>query len=196
MTFPTDISREELALLPIRRYEGDIHLVTTPQQLERAMADIESERVLGFDTETRPAFTKGESHLPCLVQIATARAVYLFQLRAVDCSAPLAALLGDPAVVKAGVSIAFDLKKLQQVFAFEEAGVVDLGVVAKKYGVKQTGVRSLSAMFLGYRIPKGASTTNWAARRLTPTQILYAATDAWASRELYRWFECLGWVGA
>ncbi len=75
------ISRDDLANLPIRRYEGTVSMVATLKDLERARADIRQERVVGFDTETRPSFKKGESHLPCLVQAATARAVYLFQLK-------------------------------------------------------------------------------------------------------------------
>ncbi|MEK7437732.1 MAG: hypothetical protein AAB150_12705 [Pseudomonadota bacterium] len=75
------ISREEMAALPIRRYEGEVCLVRTPLEFERARADLLQEQVVGFDTETRPAFRKGETHLPCLVQAASARRVYLFQLR-------------------------------------------------------------------------------------------------------------------
>jgi len=70
-----------MAKLAIRRYEGRVCLVATPEDLEEARADLEQESIAGFDTETRPAFKKGESHLPALVQVATARAVYLFQLR-------------------------------------------------------------------------------------------------------------------
>jgi hypothetical protein len=88
------ISREQIANLPIRRYEGVVCLVTTPHERERALADIRQESVVGFDTETRPSFRKGESHLPCLVQAATAAAVYLFQLRRLDASELLAELLG------------------------------------------------------------------------------------------------------
>ena len=75
------ISREELADLPIRRYEGDVRLALTSSDIEYAMEDIRNETIVGLDTETRPAFRKGESHLPCLVQVATARTVYLFPLR-------------------------------------------------------------------------------------------------------------------
>ena len=67
------ITREEIAGLPIRRYEGDVNLVGTFADLERAMEDIRGESVVGLDTETRPAFRKGESYLPCLLQVATAR---------------------------------------------------------------------------------------------------------------------------
>src|SRR6266704_3492949 len=76
-----EITREDMAKLPIRRYEGRVRLVETPEDLEEARSDLRQESIAGFDTETRPAFKKGESHLPALVQVATARAVYLFQLR-------------------------------------------------------------------------------------------------------------------
>lgn len=186
------ISREDMAGLPIRRYEGPVHLVATPEALARAMDDIRAERVVGLDTETRPAFRKGESHLPCLVQVATARAVYLFQLRLVDCADALAGLLAAPGTVKAGVALAHDLRQLRQLFPFEAAGVLELGAVARRHGMHQTGLRNLAGIFLGFRIPKGTRTSNWAAPRLSAAQINYAATDAWACRELYLRFEALG----
>lgn len=186
------ISRDELAELPIRRYEGQIHLVTNPSELESAMADIRHESVLGFDTETRPAFRKGESHLPCLVQVATARAVYLFQLRQLDCSEAIAEFLANPAIIKAGVALAHDLSQLNLLFPVAPASVVDLGRIARRNGIEQTGLRNLSGLFLGFRIPKGTRTSNWAAPRLSPAQIGYAATDAWVGRELYLHFQRLG----
>ena len=112
------ISREDLANLPIRRYEGRICVVATPAELEQARSDLQSETLVGLDTETRPAFRKGESHLPCLVQAATARAVYLFQLRRTEAHPALANLLSDPRIVKAGISLKDDLRALKQVFAF------------------------------------------------------------------------------
>src|SRR5882724_7753518 len=93
------ISREDLANLPIRRYEGRIVVVATPEELEEARTDLRQERIVGLDTETRPAFRKGESHLPCLVQAATARAVYLFQLRRSEVVPVLAELLAEPCIV-------------------------------------------------------------------------------------------------
>ncbi|MEX2239343.1 MAG: 3'-5' exonuclease [Burkholderiales bacterium] len=185
------ITREEMNALPIRRYEGEVHLVESPQMLERAAADILREAVVGFDTETRPAFRKGESHLPSLAQVATARAVYLFPLQRLDCSAMLGELLGAPHIVNAGVALADDLRQLRQLFAFEAAAALDLGHVARRHGLKQTGLRNLTGIFLGTRIPKGTKTTNWAAPRLTPQQVTYAATDAWACRELYLKFAAL-----
>lgn len=196
LTLPAElrrtISREEINGLPIRRYEGEVHLAAAPADLERALAGIRQESVVGFDTETRPAFRKGESHLPCLAQVATARAVHLFQLQRVDCSAALAELLAAPGIVKAGVGLAHDLRQLKLVFPFAEAAVLDAGLVARRLGLRQTGLRNLAALFLGFRIPKGNRTSNWAARRLSPAQIAYAATDAWACRELYLCYQRLG----
>src|SRR5690242_16874833 len=100
---PNTITREQLVELPVRRYEGPVCLVATPHHHDRAMHDIRHEHVVGVDTETRPAFRKGQSYPPSLVQIATARAVYLFQLRRRECFGLLAGLLENPAVVKAGI---------------------------------------------------------------------------------------------
>jgi ribonuclease D len=186
-----EISKEEINALPIRRYEGEVCLVASPQELERAMADIlgsGAESVVGFDTETRPAFKPGESYLPSLAQIATARAVYLFQLQRQDFAAAIGGMLSAE-VVKAGVALPDDLRQLKKMFPFEERSVLDLGAIARRQGFKQSGVRGLAALVLGFRIPKGTKTSNWSAPRLSPQQIAYAATDAWACRELYLSFK-------
>jgi ribonuclease D len=186
------ISRAEINELPVRRYEGEVHLVSSAQDLDRAMCDVRAERVLGFDTETRPAFRKGEHHLPCLVQVATARAVHLFPLQRMDFSAAVAELLAAREIVKVGVSLAHDLRELKLVFPFEETSMLDAGATAQRHGLEQTGLRNLAALFLGFRIPKGNRTSNWAARHLSPAQLTYAATDAWVCRELFLRFEELG----
>ena len=183
------ISREDLAGLPIRRYEGAVSLVATPQELKEAREDIRNERVVGLDTETRPSFRKGETHLPCLVQAATARAVYLFQLSRLEVFPPLVELLAKRDAIKAGIGLAHDLRQLKQVFPFDVENMVDLGVIARRRGFGQTGVRNLAGLLLGYRIPKGNRTSNWAVPRLSPAQVTYAATDAWVCRELYLRFE-------
>ena len=188
------ISREAMNELPIRRFEGSVRVVAGDPDLRHAMRDIGQEGVVGFDTETRPAFRPGESYLPSLVQFATADAVYLLQVQQQDFSGALREILSSEQIIKVGVSVADDMRNLKKLFEFEERSVLDLGKVAKRHGLKQTGVRNLAGIFLGARIPKGAKTTNWAARRLTPQQIAYAATDAWACRELYLRFKELKMV--
>ena len=188
------ISREEMNELPIGRYEGPVHLVAPGLDMRRVMEDISQEGVVGFDTETRPAFRRGVGYLPSLVQFATADAVYLFQVQLQDYSAAMREILSSEKIVKTGVSVNDDLCNLQKLFEFEERAMVDLGQVAKRHGMKQSGVRNLAGIFLGMRIPKGTKTTNWAARRLTQQQVAYAATDAWTCRELYLRFKQLNLV--
>ena len=185
------ISKEAINELPIRRYEGEVRLVAGAEDVARAAADFASERVVGFDTETRPAFKVGQRYPAALAQVATARAVYLFQLQRMDCAPVLRTLL-ESATIKAGVGIGDDIKALRELFAFEPQAIVDLGALARRKGYERSGVRALAAMCLGFRIPKGTKTSNWAAPRLSPQQIAYAATDAWACRELHLSFETLG----
>jgi ribonuclease D len=192
--FPREISREEMAVLPIRRYEGEVVVVETLRDLDRAWEDLARERIVGWDTETRPAFRVGETYLPCLVQAATARAVYLFQLPKMDFSGVVGGLFAEPGIVKVGISVKDDLKKLVLVFPFEPTSVLDAGMVARRHGLRQTGLRNLAGIFLGFRVPKGEKTTNWAVPRLSAQQITYAATDAWACRELYLRFQALGMI--
>lgn len=194
MNFERAITRDQINALEIRRWEGAVVLAESAADLQNAMRDIEAETVIGFDTETRPSFRAGESHPPALVQIATARAVHLWPLLRLDCSAMLARVLENADIVKAGVGLDDDVRKLRASVELEAKSMIDLGVVARRNGIEKSSVRALAALFLQFRIPKGTKTTNWAVRRLSPQQIAYAATDAWACRELYLRFHELGLI--
>jgi ribonuclease D len=184
MNLRSSISREEMANLPIRRYDGEVRVLESADALARAADEIRRERVLGFDTETRPAFRKGESYAPSLLQLAGEAVVWIFPLQRLDSSVLLKEVFESDAA-KAGIGVTDDVRQLKKVFAFEQANVVDIGTLAKRRGIEQTGLRNLAGIVLGFRIPKGSRTSNWAAARLTRQQIAYAAMDAWAARELY-----------
>jgi ribonuclease D len=186
------MTKEEVARLAIRKYQGPICLVQSDRELQRAIHVIRKEKVVGLDTETKPAFQKNQFHLPCLVQIAAASAVYLFQLKRMEFSGALVEMLENMALIKAGIGLADDFSGLKKVFPFEPQNTVDLSLVAQRHGFKKTGVRNLAAQLLGFRVTKGHSTSNWANPRLTPKQIAYAATDAWVCRELFLRFQQLG----
>lgn len=188
------MTREEISRLPVRQYEGTICVVASPQELKRAVHVIRGEKVVGFDTETKPTFRKGQFHLPCLVQIATASAVYLFQLKQIDFSGALAEILENPVIIKAGVGLRDDFKNLKKVFPFEHQNTLDLSHVAQHQGITQSSVRSLAGQLLGFRVTKSSSTSNWASPRLTSKQIAYAATDAWVCRELFLRFQKIGFL--
>ena len=183
--FAQRMTKEEINACPMLRWEGPTHVIRTPEELHRAVRALAQESILGFDTETRPAYHKGESYLPSLLQLAGEKEVYLFQLKHLGLPTPLREILADPKVVKAGVALAYDLQELHKLAPFRPAGFVDLGNLAKKAEIKNHGLRGLAAVLLGFRIPKGAQTSNWARDVLAPAQIQYAATDAWVGRELY-----------
>jgi len=126
---------------------------------------------------------------------ATGRGVYLFQLKRPEFSGALAEVLENNAITKVGIGLADDLQSLKKVFPFQEKNVVDLGAIVYRHGVKQSGVRNLAGIFLGFRVTKGCRTSNWGRPHLSRSQITYAATDAWVCRELYLRFQKLGLRG-
>jgi ribonuclease D len=179
------ISKEELASLPLFRYEGPIHLIQNDEELVRHIPELRREKVVGFDTETRPSFRKGQSYLPTIIQMATADAVYVIQLAEIQSVGLINVILASPDILKTGIALDQDLVKLKERFPFAERSILDLGRLAAKQKIAKTGLRNLAGLLLGYRISKQAQVTNWAAAELTPAQIQYAATDAWISRELF-----------
>jgi ribonuclease D len=188
------ITKDEIANLAIRRYEGDICVVRTPQDVERAREELSRERFVGFDTETRPSFKKGQTHSPCLIQAATSNRVYLFRLRQESDFHVPSSLIGSPDIVKVGIGLTDDIRALNALYPVEARNMLDLGTVAKHCGLAQSGVRNLAGLFLNVRIPKSTKTSNWAAHELSSAQILYAATDAWICRQLFLRFVEIGMI--
>lgn len=186
MTIPLTISKEELRELPLFAFEGRIHLPTTTQQIMDAARELQQHPVIGFDTETRPSFKKGQSYLPSLVQLATETDAYLFQLKKLETISPLLDILESPDIVKTGVALDRDVKELKDFIPFDAKGFFELSTVAREAGMEKTGLRNLCGMLLGHRISKRAQTSNWARMELTEEQMIYAATDAWVSLKLYQ----------
>lgn len=183
------MTREEINACPMAQWTGPVSVVRTCAELDRAVDHLAGHKLLGFDTETRPAFRKGESYPPSLLQLASHEAVFLFQLKALGLAEPLRDILADPCIIKAGVSLDYDLRELKKLSPFKAAGFVDLAHLARKTGIKNHGLRGMAAAVLGFRISKGAQTSNWAKEHLTEQQIQYAATDAWVGLRLYQALE-------
>jgi len=179
------LSKTEINSLPLRYYNGPIRIIQTAEQAKDACTILIKEKLLGFDTETRPAFNKGQSYLPSLLQLAGTKVVYLFQLSKCGLPDSITNLLSNVNIIKSGVAIDQDLIELQQILNFEPGGFIDLGEIARSKGLPHHGLRGLAAFLLNFRISKSSRTSNWSANQLTKKQIRYAATDAWLGRELY-----------
>ena len=179
------LTKKEINDLPLHQYDGPIHVVASLNDADRASDALLKENVIGFDTETQPAFRKGEVHLPSILQLAGNDAIYIFQLNKVGLCESILYILSNPAIIKCGVALDFDLVDLMQLSPFDPKAVIDLGAVAQRADVPHHGLRGLTALFLGFRISKQARTANWSAKELSIKQITYAATDAWVGRELY-----------
>ena len=186
MIFPERISKKDLLLLPLIHFPGKIHVVNDEAQMQSAMEFLCQEALLGFDTETRPSFKRGESYPVALLQLASENHAFLFQLRDLGLPDPLKELFEDATVLKIGVAIHDDIKALQQKSEFEPRGFVELADLARRFGIITTGLRNLTGIFLKSRISKRFQLSNWDRKKLDEHQQLYAATDAWVCREIFQ----------
>lgn len=184
--FGTTISNEELNALPLSSFEGDIQLITDSKKLRVAVSELSDHEIIGFDTETRPSFTKGQRYSVSLLQMAIPKKVFLIRLNHTGLSDELASLLENDEILKAGVGIRDDIKALQKLTSFNPDGFVELATIAKNAGIEVESVKKLAGLVLGFRISKSAQTSNWEAANFTDKQLSYAATDAWVCLELYR----------
>ena len=179
------ISKDEISALPPRSYSGAIHLIDSDAKMDVAIQALAGEKVLGFDTETRPAFKVGESYSPSLIQLASRDGVYVFQLKHINSYKGLAGILADKKVLKAGIAVNDDINKLKTLFPFEPSRFVELAGLSAGLGIKNAGLRGLAALLFGFKISKRSKISRWDSAKLTHEQIVYAATDAWICREIY-----------
>jgi ribonuclease D len=184
-------TKEEIALLaPFERLALErIELVSTEAEAERAIAEMAGVKVLGFDTESKPTFAKGEvSDGPHIVQLSTVDKAWIFQLHDLACRQRLAECLASHESLKVGFGLGDDKRRVQSKLGVQAYGVVDLNATFRKLGYrKDIGVKAAVAIMFGKRFPKSgkASTSNWAARELSESQLLYAANDAYAAARVH-----------
>ena len=151
-----------------------------------AELDLSSIKAFGFDTETKPAYRKGENFKTALLQLATDTDAYLFRLHYLKNFETLRDVFENPSIIKVGAAISHDLKQMQRIFPFNPKGFIEIQTIAKQKGLKNLGLKKMTEDVLGSHLYKGPKMTNWERQILTEEQLLYAATDAWVGLELYR----------
>jgi len=186
--------KDAIALLPpFERLGLDrITLVSTAKQAEQAHSALVASRAWGFDTESKPTFRVGEtSDGPHVLQLATAERAWVFQLHDAECRAVAADLLAHAGIVKAGFGLGDDRKRILNKFGVEAANVLELNTIFRAQGYrKEMGIKGAVAVLFHQRFQKSkkAATSNWALERLSESQLVYAANDAYAA---YRVWEAL-----
>jgi len=185
MNIEKTITDEELRLLPIDQFNGPVVVIDSVEHGKAAVNQLITQPVLGFDTETKPSFKKGEINKVALLQLSTPDVAYLFRINRTGLFPALVQLLEHPQILKVGVAVRDDLRALQKRTPFTPSGFIEIQDVAHDLGYKDSSLKKLAGVLLGIRISKRQRLTNWDAEELTSSQIVYAATDAWVSLQIH-----------
>ncbi len=183
--FLQNISREEIIKLPLGFFEGEIIVVDNNKKYNSAVNYLKKQKKIGFDTETKPAFKKGQKNKVALLQISTLKKAFLFRINNLDNFQKLFNILGNSNITKIGADIVQDMRVLQKIAPFTPRGFVDIQKFTGNFGILDNGLKKLAAIVLKIRISKSQQLTNWEAETLTEKQMLYAATDAWVCLKIY-----------
>jgi len=177
--------KKKIQTLPCIHFEGRIIVVFTEMETDKAVDYLMQQPILGFDTETRPAFKKGQMHQVALLQVATHDTCFLFRLNKTGLTDSVVRLLEDKSITKVGLSLQDDMRALNQRRAFEPGTYVELQKEVKDIGIEDNSLQKIYANLFGKKIAKGQQLSNWEADILSEAQQRYAATDAWACIKIH-----------
>lgn len=185
MVIKRTIDKEVLNDLPKATFPGQIHVIQTPWEAERAVTYLKSCPALGIDSETRPSFTKGQSHKVALLQISSEDHCFLFRLNLTGLTLPIITLLESPSVTKVGLSLRDDFMMLHKRAPFEQRSCIELQEYVRAFGIQDKSLQKIYGILFGEKISKSQRLSNWEADVLSESQKQYAATDAYACLNIY-----------
>jgi ribonuclease D len=187
--YSSQIDKLAIAELPCYEDHGREVVLVDDHNLHHAVHELLQEHYLGFDTESKPTFRKGEvSSGIAIMQISSPARCYIFQMNKITDATALGEVVGHQKIIKVGVGLKDDLNKLRNRYKFHPAAFVDLGIIFRTFGRRNSlGSKQLVALVLNRRLRKSKSvtTSNWAAATLSPMQIEYASDDAFSSVDVY-----------
>lgn len=186
------ISKEEMSGLPRTTFQHRIILVDTPEKADEAFNVLEGCEIVGFDTETRPAFQKGKVNKTALMQISTDSECYLIRINKLGIFPRLKNFLENSAVKKVGLSLRDDFLVLNRSGEYMPEGFIDLQKIMPAYGISDLSLQKIYAILFGEYITKHQRLTNWEAAELTEPQQRYAAMDAYACLQIYKQLQAKG----
>jgi len=175
-----------ISSLPVAEFKGRIIVILTPGETEKAVRYLLSQPILGFDTETRPSFKRGQQFKVALLQVATEDTCFLFRLHHTGLTPALVRLLEDETIDKIGLSWHDDLNSLHKIGDFHTGRFTDIQNLVQQLGIEDLSLQKLYANLFSQKISKRQQLSNWEADILSDRQKLYAATDAWACIKIYQ----------
>lgn len=186
---PTNAEIAELPVFPGLSLDR-IRILQTDADFTEALIAIRLARHVGFDTESKPTFSKGEvSTGPHVIQLAIDDCAYIIQVNPATPLDFLKAVIESDEIIKVGFGLNSDRGPLFQKLGISLRAAVDLSVALRSLRYKNAlGVKSAVAVVLGQKMqkPKWVTTSNWSVRELSPQQLLYAANDAYASLKVFQ----------
>ena len=187
MNFQPSITKEEISCLPTETYSGQIVVVDKLKMIQDIMVHLSTCGIVGFDTETRPNFSKNQHHKIALIQIASDDVCYLFRLKCLGgFPQDLADFICNDQVMKVGLSLQDDFNAIRKRIAIKPANFIDLQNIAPSFGIKDASLQKIYAILFGKKISKKSRLSNWDAETLTEAQQQYAAIDAWTCLRIYQ----------
>ena len=183
--FRESITADELKTLQLGSFSGEIVVVDHSTHMGKMVELLQNERLLGFDTETKPSFKKGKKNKLAIIQLSTADVCFLIRINSQGVFPEVVNILTNPSITKVGISLRDDMAAIHTMLNFKPGGFIDLQQEVVKYGIEDKSLKKLAGLILGMRISKSQQTSNWEAEVLSDAQKLYAATDAWVCREMY-----------
>lgn len=181
----TTITKEEIAELNVEVFPGRIFVVNTAEEADKAVEDLKQYNLIGFDTETKPSFKKGQKNKIALIQLSAENYCYLFRLNKIGIPQSLKNLLHSSAITKIGLSLKDDFAALAGRTKSEMLSFIDLQKFVDNYGIEDKSLQKIYAIIFNKRISKAQRLSNWEAEALSEAQKAYAAIDAWACLRIY-----------
>jgi ribonuclease D len=188
------IDKEAINQMPRVSFQGRIHVIDAISQVKSAVAALRTAAIVGFDTETRPCFKRGERHNAALIQLSTDTDAFLFRINKTGIPEILKQFLEDPSCIKAGLSTTDDFHQIARLTDFHPAGFIEIQQLVKRFEITDMSLQKIYAILFQHKISKSQQLTNWEAPQLTEQQQCYAAIDAWACLRIYNYLKAGGFV--
>ncbi len=183
------ITKEQLSTLPTVNFNGEIIVCDALPMALDAIDFLNTQQIVGFDTETRPSFKKGHMNSVALIQLSTAGQCFLFRLNKLGFIPQLIRFLENHAVKKIGLSIKDDFIVLHRIAEFLPGGFVELQSYVRNFHIADSSLQKIYGIIFNQRISKNQRLSNWEADTLSPGQQAYASIDAWACLRIYNYLE-------